>query len=54
MGLLLQTTISGCHANEKMAMVTVNEEGFLVSGGVEEEDKRDDMVEFRYEPKAES
>ena len=33
--------------------MTVKEEGVVVSGGVEEE-KRDDMVEFRYEPKAES
>ena len=33
--------------------MTVKEEGVVVSGGVEEE-KCDDMVEFRYEPKAES
>ena len=39
---------------KKMATMTVKEEGVVVSGGVEEEEKRDDMVEFRYEPKAES
>ena len=38
---------------KKMATMTVKEEG-VVSGGVEEEEKCDDMVEFRYEPKAES
>ena len=39
---------------KKMATMTVKEEGVVVSGGVEEEEKRDDMVEFRYEPKADS
>ena len=38
---------------KKMATMTVKEEG-VVSGGMEEEDKRDDMVEFRHEPKADS
>ena len=37
-----------------MATMTVKEEGVVVSGGVEEEGKCDDMVEFKYEPKAES
>ena len=36
-----------------MATMTVKEEG-VVGGGVEVEEKRDDMVEFRYEPKADS
>ena len=38
---------------KKMAM-TVKKEGVVMSGGVEEEEKCDDVVEFRYEPKAES
>ena len=42
-----------CHVNEKMATMTVKEKG-AVSGGMEEEDKHDNMVEFRYEPKADS
>ena len=36
---------------KKMATMTVKEEG-VVSGGVEKEKKRDDMVEFRHEPNA--
>ena len=40
-------------AMKKMATMTVKEEG-VVSGGMEVEEKRDDMVEFRYESKAES
>ena len=38
---------------KKMAPMTVKEEG-AVSGSMEEEDKHDNMVEFRYEPKADS
>ena len=34
-------------------MMMVKREG-VMSGGVEEEKKRDDMVELRYEPKANS
>ena len=34
--------------------MTVKKEGVVMSGGVEEEETCDDMVEFRYEPKAES
>ena len=38
---------------KKMATMTNKEEG-VVSGSVEEEETCDDVVEFRYEPKAES
>ena len=38
---------------KKMATMTVKKEG-VVSGGMEVEEKCDDMVEFRHEPKAES
>ena len=38
----------------KKMVMTVKKEGVVMSGGVEEEEKCDDVVEFRYEPKAES
>ena len=38
---------------KKMATMTVKEEG-VVSGGMEVEEKCDDMVEFRHEPKTDS
>ena len=38
---------------KKVATMTVKEEG-VVSGGVEEEEKCDDMIEFRHGPKADS
>ena len=38
---------------KRLATMTVEEEG-VVSGGMEEEKKRDDMVEFSHEPKADS